>query len=417
MTTGSISTGLFPNGGTTKIHMAKAWTGGDGFTILTRYTSKPAWNPYLMAHQRFRSSNPNRVGYKTGAGVTDVVDNHSWAGGAGSDPLASGYSTRTDGTITPTFPTSQFSQLWTAREELALLSKLLAKVKNHEANLGVSLAEVDKLAGTVFGTMKSIVYGLNDLRQLKFAQFARRFGTKPIHKNSAERLKLLDVSGRFLEMRYAWEPTIQDCYAAAKAFEEISNGPRQLYNRATKRRSRKVDFNTNYCKAHQVVEAKRTYLFEMYEEMSFARQLGLMNPATIVWERMPFSFVIDWFIPIGTYLDLIGQVPFMQGRWCRTSSYRRTTSGSFPFDPAVAGAPPTFKAASPNPDAEFTTFNLERTISFEPPKVPTPNFRVQGAVHGKRIGNAIALAHQLTARMIANKPGIIPALLSWTRLL
>ncbi len=32
-------------------------------------------------------------------------------------------------------------------------------------------------------------------------------------------------------------------------------------------------------------------------------QLGLTNPATVAWELTPWSFVIDWLIPIGNWLD------------------------------------------------------------------------------------------------------------------
>jgi hypothetical protein len=294
------------------------------------------------------------------------------------------------GINSPTFPLSRFQIFWTDREESALLSKLLKKVKGHEMDLGVSLAEVDKLAGTVLGTLKSIVYGVNDLRRLNFAAFARRFSASPPRKDAVDKMKLLDISGRYLEMRYAWEPTIQDCFEAAKAFEAISNGPRQLYNRAAKHKEYQLSWNTNYLVGvPQVVEVRRSYLFELYEEMGFARQLGLMNPATILWERIPFSFVLDWFMPIGTYLNLIGQIPFMKGRFLRTSSIRTSTAGTgFPLGSGR-------EQSGISPDCDFELFNLERSVLGSPPSVPFPAFRVHGAVQGKRILNAIALAHQL----------------------
>lgn len=35
-------------------------------------------------------------------------------------------------------------------------------------------------------------------------------------------------------------------------------------------------------------------------------RLGLLNPASLAWDLLPFSFVIDWFLPIGTILRWIG---------------------------------------------------------------------------------------------------------------
>lgn len=32
-------------------------------------------------------------------------------------------------------------------------------------------------------------------------------------------------------------------------------------------------------------------------------QLGLVNPAYVLWDAVPFSFVADWFLPVGRYLQ------------------------------------------------------------------------------------------------------------------
>lgn len=34
-----------------------------------------------------------------------------------------------------------------------------------------------------------------------------------------------------------------------------------------------------------------------------ANALGFTNPASIAWELVPFSFVVDWFIPVGNFLS------------------------------------------------------------------------------------------------------------------
>lgn len=395
MTTGSITTGPWTT--TTKIHYAKAWTGGDGWVVPTRYSSYPMWNPYLMASARYHSSQPNQIGYLESPLWNYVLrTNHSWfSSGLGYGPISG------DGTIASVFPTSQFNIFWTAREELALLSKLLKKVKGHSLDLGVSLAEVDKLAGTIAGTLQNLAYGVVDLSRGRFAQFARRFGARPPRKDRVEKLRTLDISARFLEMRYAWTPAINDVYEAAKAFEELSNGPRTSRFRAGKRKTITVKGQTNYAPdISQVVEVRRSYLFEMYEEMTAARQLGLANPATVIWERLPWSFVIDWFIPIGSYLDLIGQVPFMKGRWLRTSSIRVTVAGS------ASNRISPRKPAVPHPTAEWERFNLERSTTATPPTVPRPTFRVAGAIAGKRVGNAIALAYQVFSKVAGGRDGV-----------
>lgn len=53
----------------------------------------------------------------------------------------------------------------------------------------------------------------------------------------------------------------------------------------------------------------------------YAAALGLNNPIAIVWEAIPYSFVIDWFFKVGKLLDTLSIQPF-GGEW----SLRNTTS-------------------------------------------------------------------------------------------
>jgi hypothetical protein len=303
-----------------------------------------------------------------------------------------GYFAGGGGTDVITFPDSQFNLFWTAQQESVLLQKLLKKIKGHELHMGVALAEVDKLAGTVLGTVRDLGNFAIALSRGKFAQAARIFGAGPPGKKSHRKLTTLDISGRFLEMRYAWTPAIQDAYEAAKAFVALSNGPRQVTFTKMYRTGRTLLYDTNYCRHTVNVEVQRRYTFEQYEEMSFARQLGLVHPYGAIWERVPWSFVIDWFIPIGTYLELIGQVPYMKGRWLRTESYKESFSGTLSCSPVTSGG---FLPAAPSVDSNWERCNVRRTRLPSGPVVPFPRLRVAGAVHGKRVQNALALAHQL----------------------
>jgi hypothetical protein len=43
---------------------------------------------------------------------------------------------------------------------------------------------------------------------------------------------------------------------------------------------------------------------------ALANQMGFINPAAVAWELVPFSFLVDWFLPVGDFLnsftDLLG---------------------------------------------------------------------------------------------------------------
>lgn len=41
------------------------------------------------------------------------------------------------------------------------------------------------------------------------------------------------------------------------------------------------------------------------ELTSFLAQTGFTNPINLAWEVLPFSFVVDWFLPIGPWLETL----------------------------------------------------------------------------------------------------------------
>jgi hypothetical protein len=57
--------------------------------------------------------------------------------------------------------------------------------------------------------------------------------------------------------------------------------------------------------------------------------LGLTNPLAIAWELVPFSFVLDWLVPVGTWLQSLDAtlgVKFVGG--CRTDTFYADCTGT-----------------------------------------------------------------------------------------
>lgn len=61
---------------------------------------------------------------------------------------------------------------------------------------------------------------------------------------------------------------------------------------------------------------------------TLAASAGLANPAAIVWEGIPFSFVVDWFVRVGDWIDSNLCVPIFEGdirvHSCYTTYHSRT---------------------------------------------------------------------------------------------
>lgn len=388
MTIGSWTVGQYSTN-FTGLNAAKIWSGADGRTIPGRVSRKSQWNSYSMSH-RASQSGPMPLTIQAsddGVNWTVFTNGFNWASVVGNSQF--------DGQIIG----DDINGKWSVRDEYALLAKLLAKVKSHSYNVGVSLAEVDKFSSGVVSTLNNLGRGVLDLSRGDFTSFARRFGASPPSSTVVRRkLNTLDVSGRFLEMRYAWTPAIQDVFSAAEAFEALSNGPRQQVFKVSRKRKSSV-FNTGlgFGRIEGTEVVKRTYTYEAYEELGAFRQMGLGNPASILWERIPYSFVVDWFIPIGTYLELIGQIPFLKGRFLRTDSIRLDYDG--PLVKNADGKWGGWKFIKPIPSINSRHFTLQRTTPSSL-SVPKPTLKVEGSVQGKRVQNAIALTHQVFARAL-----------------
>jgi len=281
---------------------------------------------------------------------------------------------------------AKFNKYWTARDETKLLAKLLTKSKGGtNFNVGVSLAEVDKFASSTVGLIKNVSFGAVDLASGRFENFARRFGASPPVPGRVRKLNLSDPFARFLEMSYCWQPAYNDLFSASEAFEQVSKGPRKkIFEASRVIQSVEKDTSTFLFPDRKITTVRR-YTYEMYEEMSVFRQMGLGNPASILWERIPYSFVLDWFIPIGTYLELIGQVPFMKGRFMRSSMSKQTVNGK------ISGL---YNATVRSTEFSGPVHNVncyyDRTI-LASLSVPRPSFKVEGSVQGRRVDNAVAL--------------------------
>lgn len=114
----------------------------------------------------------------------------------------------------------------------------------------------------------------------------------------------------WLKIHFGVEPTVKDAYAAASLMSQplkthyinVTKGGKE--SGAVLGGSAKRRWETSYSvRVRGAVAISNPNLF-------LASRLGLINPAVIAWERVPFSFVVDWFSTFGSVLaswtDFVG---------------------------------------------------------------------------------------------------------------
>jgi hypothetical protein len=238
----------------------------------------------------------------------------------------------------------------------------------------------------------SIATAMSRLRRGDVGGAFRSLGSVAGHRDVKlinKRLDDSDLSGAWLAMQYGWLPTLSDTYEATRAFA-LRNETR--FQRYTVRAMAKKVFDSSTSPPNWSCPSTWTYSkqiqYELSEDFSLSqpRALGLTDPASVAWELLPWSFVIDWFLPIGDYLSALNIVPFLKGKYWIT--HKETFEGeAYPVS--------AFYATCGGGAHTFRVFDHGRTCGEGALVVPTPVFKsLPDAMSPQRIRNAVALAHQ-----------------------
>lgn len=204
------------------------------------------------------------------------------------------------------------------------LNKLLASLKDSKINVALALGERKQTADLVGKTVMRFVNVVRLLRKGAWNRAATQLGLKPFSKGQRRRfnkMRRLDlsagtmtaVSSSWLELQYGWKPLIQDVYGAVELLRTREETVRPLFKvegRASSRDYKKVwssipSFGGTRTAIGKGRSSSR-YVVVCSTDSSaqtLSANLGLTNPALLAWELVPFSFVCDWFLPIGQYLE------------------------------------------------------------------------------------------------------------------
>lgn len=307
------------------------------------------------------------------------------------------------------FQTS-FVQL-SSNDVLDLLNSLASEVQDHEFNLGIALAEGRETVALVQNTIVRFYRSIKLLKKGRLERAIRELGSvpKPYHrvdnvlqgkslerllgnkhvrvKGANQELTTKEISALWLQIQYGWKPLISDAYEACNAYSALADKPRTSRLTVRKSRSEKVSRTDYYWLTTGNYRASRQIIYEMTERLSTARSLGLVDPLSIAWELVPFSFVADWFIPIGSYLDALNTIPHLDGRFLQTDLHRWEGMCTGRSDPGHT----VYKGCLASGMRTDMTRQVLTGLS-----VPKPSFTpFDKAMSSGHITNALALLHQL----------------------
>lgn len=332
------------------------------------------------------------------------------------------------------------TDVWDANEDIRLYDKLRERLVGSDFDMSVFLGESHQTLRMIADSAIRIRKGIYHLRRGDINGTLRSLfeGTSrsPLPSTRGALLRKSDAkyaAQNWLELQYGWLPLLSDVKSGAEMMAHQFSVPAEKRFRVSRTvlgegrtfSDQGMHFdclvppafpwmqpspgcpyylwtNTEY----RVQRTKRVTLY-VKERPTTLQALGLTDPTKVAWELLPWSFVVDWFIPIGQWLNARGLSSIVTGRYVVSSKEVRWAGapklqlGGSPPSSADFGAKWKKYAIPGAPSGNFfplgerpsqMRLNYSRSVSDEAPSVPLPTFKpLAKAASWQHCANALAL--------------------------
>lgn len=298
-----------------------------------------------------------------------------------------------------------------------VLLDLVDKAKGQQWNVPVFVAEGRKTAQMVYSRAVHLAMMVRELRRGRIDRFAAMFHDSVSRPSRRMKNRWKTDLGRdavtahadiWLEAQYGWVPFMLDVRNAVNALMDVIEEPANTVGTVRTRRRRSDVFvspeELMYSWATQGVRtwcAARVYDSQQVRATwrfspgvnDLPGRFGLLNPLEVVWELVPFSFVADWFFPIGDYLSAL-DAPFRFNHVGGTYGVRRERlSDWYKTRDQLAASTPTSGSAT------TTMLYVQRLPITSVPNVRLSTLRFDPKIGAARAVSGVALLAQQLSRL------------------
>lgn len=341
--------------------------GGAQYTVKQRVDipqrrQKGADHPYACTIRMFRDNQFSRYSSLTGD-TTYTTFLYDFGPGDGEN-------------VNPT-------STWNANDDLALIGKLREAIAGSDFNLGIFLGESHQSVKLIAESATRIYQFFHSLKRGDLVGIGRslKIATpKAIPKGFAQGV---------LEFRYGWQPLLKDVQSAAEFLAKRNEYPYVATYKVKMKKPFAFLAQTQDWGSRTVRGQTRVQYIARLSEVNPVLLSGLVDVESVAWELTPWSFVADWFIPIGSYLAARGLARSLTGTFVKT----KTVTNYWEIDGHNNSGFTTY-LSSPH----YNGFNIQvdRTVSTTL-SVPLPTFKTpfgrnrDGSTSWVHAQNAIAL--------------------------
>lgn len=163
------------------------------------------------------------------------------------------------------------------------------------AEYGESLGMIQKRAIGLYRAYKSLKKG-------DFRGCLRQLSVDPKRKHrSVVRTTAQEASGLWLEYWFGWSPTLGDIYSAADQLSQPTGTDGTSYDGRSNNRG---VYGDSYQEVQWVRRIKTGGRAKVVNpNLYLLAQLGLVNPVSVAWDLVPFSFMVNWVFDVSSFLN------------------------------------------------------------------------------------------------------------------
>jgi len=261
-----------------------------------------------------------------------------------------------------------------------ILTEVLLEMKHSDSfNLGADIAESAKTYNQLASLFSDVIklylgFKRRNIREIRNAVL----GTGSTESG---------LRRRYLEYIYGIKPLVQDIYHIYGLLQTNLKKDQLLSATKSGKISRKDSFhNVDWDVSSQSEYKVRVKLYYKINSSltSTLSNTGLDNPLSIIWELVPYSFVLDWLVPVGSTLEALSVqlgVDFVSGTISRKTSYHADFAR---LTPLYANY---IDSASGQITGTRDGMEYSRSIT----GLPTPSFYIKSPFSRQHITNALAL--------------------------
>lgn len=192
------------------------------------------------------------------------------------------------------------------------LIKARLGIKQQSVNLGVAYAERKRTAQLVGDTAMQLAKAVRQVNRGDFYGAARTLGLTNPKGYATKAQRANRPASRWLEYQYGWKPLLSDVYGSCDALARRDKFDWIVTSKGSTKENIRRSLITGNPTSAPYGYGTATGMRGCFVRIDAVPQndllisltsLGVTNPLVVAWELVPYSFLIDWFLPVGAFLD------------------------------------------------------------------------------------------------------------------